>query len=335
MIVHELGHFITALRSGVRVLEFGFGFPPKIFGITRHGIEYSLNWLPIGGFVKMVGEEDPTDPNSLAAKPIPIRLLVLSAGVIMNLLLAVVLFAVAFMVPKETVIGQVQVVGVQTGTPAAAAGLQQGDLIVKVNGREIQNTGDLGYNVQLNLGQDTEFTVLRNGEPRIVTIEPRWNPPQGEGALGIQIGMTDMQVTTVSHPIWQAIPLGLQKSADMLTITKNDLLGIIVKRNAPPVAGPIGIYQMTGAVARSGFSYLLDFTALLSINLAIINILPVPMLDGGRIVFVLIEWIRGKRVPPEKEGLVHLAGLVLILTLLVVVSYYDIVRLITNEPVVR
>lgn len=337
VMVHELGHFVMAKRAGVKVLEFGFGFPPRLFGIRHGETEYTINALPLGGFVKMLGEEDPTDKRSLAAQPARTRLIVLAAGATMNLVLAVVLFAVSFMIPREIVQGQVVIQRIAPGSPAEAAGLLPGDRIVRVNEQSIQNTGDLSFAIYRHRGEPVTMQVRAGrASAREVTVTPRLNPPAGEGATGIEIGMQGTYVDEVSYPIWEAVPLGITRMWDMLVITKNDFAGLFAKQEAPPVAGPIGIYQMTGEVAKTGLARLLEFTGLLSLNLAIINLLPIPMLDGGRIVFVLIEAVRGgRRIAPEKESLVHLAGLVMILALVVIISYNDIVRIVSGGSVVR
>ena len=338
VMVHELGHFVTAKRAGVKVLEFGFGFPPRLFGIKRGETEYTINLLPLGGFVKMLGEEDPTDPRSLAAQPVTTRLIVLAAGATMNAVLALVLFSASFMIPRETIQGQVVIQRVAPDSPAERAGLQPGDQIVRVAGRPINNSVDLSTKIHRNLGEEVTITVKSDRfSTRDVQVVPRFNPPAGQGATGIEIGMRNGYPMTVSYPIWEAVPLGIDRAWEILILTKNDLASLIEKKVAPPVAGPIGIAQMTGqAVETGGLARLLEFAGLLSINLAIMNLLPIPMLDGGRIVFVLIEAVRGgRRIAPEKESLIHLAGLVMLLTLIVVISYNDIVRIVNGSNVVR
>lgn len=336
VIAHELGHFITAKLSGVVVQEFGLGFPPRLFAIKWRGTEYSLNALPIGGFVKMLGEEDPSEPGSLASKSIPIRLVVLAAGATMNALLPIVLFSISFMVPQQVAVGQVEVQKVQPGSPAELAGVQPGDRILEINDRRIQNSRDLAYNIQLNLGSPTTLLVETQGQRHPVRLVPRWNPPEGEGATGMLIDMANPQVVLQAYPFWEAVPLGVRTSFDTFTLAKNEITGWFVRGQAPRIAGPIGIAQMTGEVVRFGWVPLLEFTALISMNFAVINILPLPALDGGRIFFVLIEAVRrGKRIPPEREGFVHLVGFVLLLALMAIISYFDIMRIIRGEDLFR
>lgn len=335
ILAHELGHFFTAKRAGVLVQEFGFGFPPRIFAVRKGETEYSLNLIPLGGFVRMSGEEDPSEPRSLASKGIRTRFLILSAGGIMNAALAFVLFILTFTIPQEVMEGQVQITGIAPGSPAESAGLQPGNVILRVNDRPIRGSSDLAYSVNLNLGKEVVLYVKESTGPsaqRMVRLVPRWNPPPGQGAMGVGIAMANAYPTTQSYPIWEAVPLGLRKGIDFLTLAKNDIQGAMGRGGAPPVTGPIGIYQITGVVASFGFGALLEFAAVLSINLAFLNLLPFPMLDGGRMAFVALEGIRrGKRIPPEKESLVHMMGLVLIGTLILWISYGDILRILAGK----
>ena len=335
ILAHELGHFATAKRAGVLVQEFGFGFPPRIFAFRRGETDYSLNAIPLGGFVKMSGEEDPSEPRSLAGKGIWTRLLILSAGGLMNAALAVMLFIVSFLIPQEVVLGQVQITAVAPGSPAEEAGLRPGNVVFRINDRPILSGPDVAYNVNLNLGKETVLYVREStgsSAQRTVRIMPRYNPPPGQGAMGIVIGVANAYRTEQSYPLWEAVPLGVRKSADILTLAKNDIQSTLSRGGAPAVAGPIGIYQITGEVARFGLGPLLEFAAILSINLAFLNLLPFPMLDGGRMAFVALEGIRrGKRIPAEKESLVHLMGLVALAVLILYVSYGDIQRLLSGR----
>ena len=335
--VHELGHFLTAKRAGVKVLEFGFGYPPRLFAIRRNETEYSINLLPLGGFVKLLGEEDPSAQGSLASRSAWTRFVVLSAGSAMNALFAVALFSASFMVPRDVTTGSVKISEVVPNSPAEIAGIKSGDTIVRINDRTIQSTADVSYAVHLNLGSETTVVLQRDRfAQESVKLIPRWNYPANQGPMGIVIGMPTGYKTTEAYPIWEAIPMGIRKSLDMLTITKNDLISMAIRRILPEVAGPIGIAQMTGEVSRIGFGYLVEFAGLLSINLAVMNMLPIPMLDGGRVFFVLLEAVRrGRRIPPEKEAFVHMVGMALLLTFVAIISYYDILRIIKGESLFR
>ncbi|MFH1925692.1 MAG: M50 family metallopeptidase [Chloroflexota bacterium] len=333
IIAHEFGHYITAKASGVTVEEVGIGFPPRLLSLKRGGTIYSLNAIPLGGFVKMAGEEDPKVAGSLASKSIPVRLLTLSAGSLMNLLLPLLLFSVAFMVPHNIVYGQVQVDEVSANSPAARAGIVTGDTILEVNGQKVNNIGDLQRPVQLNLGREIAVLVEHaDASTEEVRVVPRWQPPEGEGAIGVAVRMVSPTVVRQSYPFWRAIPMGVRECIDTFVLFKNGIIGLIIGSVPRIVAGPVGIAQITGEVAQAGLSPLLEFAAFLSINLAIINLLPLPALDGGRIAFVFLEWVRrGRRVPARIEGMIHMAGFALLITCILLVTYQDIIRIVSGE----
>jgi len=197
----------------------------------------------------------------------------------------------------------------------------------------VEHNADLAYILHLRLGARTNWEVQRGDTVETIAVVPRWNPPSGEGATGIQIATEGAQVVSRRYTFWRVVPMGARRVVEMMVLAKNEVTRWIIGASSPQVAGPVGIAQMTGEVARAGgFMPLLEFTALLSINLAILNILPIPMLDGGRLVFVAIEWVgRGRRVPPEKEGLVHLIGFALLIALAVLITYFDILRIARGE----
>jgi len=333
IIAHEFGHYITAKASGVNVEEVGIGFPPKLLSFKRGETIYSLNAIPLGGFVKMAGEEDPKVKGSLASKSVPVRLLTLSAGSLMNLLLPLLLFSVAFMVPHNVVYGQVQVDKVAANSPAARASIVAGDTILEVNGQTVNNIGDLQRPIQLNLGQPVTLLIQHIDDTvEEVRATPRWQPPAGEGAVGVAVKMVSPTVVRQSHPFWRAIPMGVLECIDTFVLFKNGIIGLIIGSVPRIVAGPVGIAQLTGEVAQAGLSPLLEFAAFLSINLAIINLLPLPALDGGRIAFVLLEVLRrGRRVSARIEGMIHMAGFALLITFILLVTYQDIIRIVSGE----
>ena len=332
ILAHELGHFITAKASGVRVEEFGLGFPPRLLSVRRGETRYSLNAIPLGGFVKMAGEEDPKVPRSLASKGISTRLLVLSAGSLMNLLLPLLLFSIAFMIPHNLVTGQVMIGEVDQNSPASRAGIEPGDTILSVNEKAVNNLGDLHRYVQLNLGKETTIQVKHSDSTiENVQVKPRWKPPEGRGAIGIVVTTANPTTIHQGEPFWRAIPQGASACIETFVLYKNGIISMIIGSVPATIAGPVGIAQLTGEVAKAGISPLLEFAAFLSINLAIINIFPLPALDGGRIVFVLLEWVRrGRRIPAKTEGLVHYIGFVMLVAGILLITFQDIIRIISG-----
>ncbi|MGB4861592.1 MAG: M50 family metallopeptidase [Tepidiformaceae bacterium] len=371
VVIHEFGHFLAAKAFGIKVLEFGIGFPPRAKTMfTKGETEYTLNWLPIGGFVRLLGEEDPSDPRSLAAAPRWQRLTVMGAGVMMNLVLAVVLLSVGFMVPRDRSLSLAQIVEVSPGSPAAEAqvngemrdgsqpvqGIQVGDIVTEVEGRDVKNTSELVYVNRLNLGETQHWTIIRAGSTLTAEVYARWHPPAGQGPTGVRIGAP--QTCTYDsnfEPIqcqlkypqtenewywpWQAFPKGAQSLVDTMVLTVNEIRvrvgggggASLGGDDQPAFTGPVGIAETTGTlIEEAGWRPLIEFAALLSLNLAIFNALPIPMLDGGRMFFVVLEILRGgRRISPEKEGLVHFAGFALMMAGVLVVTYFDIARLVT------
>ena len=550
--IHELGHFLTAKWFGITVKEFGFGFPPRLIGfrLSPGGTIYSLNWIPLGGFVRMVGEHgegieegayarqgpeknvillrgraddipdlygifavprdasqedirkayvdlvelvesrrpekrdallhglqsaygelsnpetrakydelikdvemepaDPPDYYGLLGVPMDAsqerideeykkflelierkrdkldnpagmrryvdyayselsdaesradydrrlraiapnevsfgdqsvlkRVIVLCAGSFMNLLFPLLLFAAMFALPHDAVSGTVVVTGVAPNSPAQQAGITSGDMILAVDGNEIDTHANLVPRIMASLGSPTELTIRRgvfvtgsdspqptSGGSEIITLTPRVNPPDlivvdrvsdptrevalsdarryqtnlqvgdtlTQGAIGVLIGTVDAQTVTRRYSVIEAVPMSFQRMWDILVITRNGIARWIGGGPDPGLSGPVGIARITGEVAESGgISPLLQLTAILSISLGIINILPIPALDGGRLMFVIIEWLRGgKPISPRREGLVHMVGFVVLISLIVVISYFDILRLINGEGV--
>ena len=416
VVVHEMGHFGVAKLTGVRVLEFGVGFPPRLLGIRRGDTVYSLNILPLGGFVRLAGEEDPHEPGSLANRSALVRVAVLAAGSVMNAILPILLLTIFFMTPQNVPATDVVILEVSEGSPAQVAGILPGDVVREVHGREVRNSGDLRAAIQLRLGANSDWVLERGDRLLQVSLTPRVKPPADEGSAGVlpidarvsveavEFGSTsdqaglrraDLLVTvggsTVlfmespalaveaaraeapgepvpvvvlrggalveltlpataaelgglelavrpevreSKPLWRAVPASLGQMWDILVMFRNEVSRWI-SGVRPDVAGPIGIAQLTGEVARSGISPLLFWTALLSMNLAIINLLPIPALDGGRIAFVLLELARGgRRLSPERERLVHLIGFAVLMALILAVSIGDIQRIIGGGGIV-
>ena len=330
VIVHELGHFVTAKLAGVVVQEFGFGYPPRLFAVKWKGTEYSINILPLGGFVKLLGEEDPGEPGSLASKGVKTRLAILASGSAMNAIFPIALFSIAFMMPGPVPEGPVKIVQVMSGSPAEKAGLRAEDVILSINGEAIIALPDVGRAIQKSLGTELEMALSRNSEQYSTRMTPRSNPPPGEGATGIVIS----NLIIKSYPVWEAVPLGFKATFQMVGQIKSGLVRMVAGEQGERLnlTGPIGIAQLSGEVAKRDPLAPLGLAAFLSINLAILNMLPIPALDGGRSLFVIIEGLRGgKRVPPEREGLVHLIGFAFLMALILIISANDLMRIYRGE----
>lgn len=331
--VHELGHFLTAKRAGIKVEEFGFGFPPRLAAVRRGETEYSLNLIPIGGFVRLLGEEDPKEPRSFARAPKPWRTVVLTAGSLMNLLLALVLFTSAFMTGWPTVVtSRITIDRVMAGSPAAEAGLRPGDIVVKVNDQEVKTTRELVARTRANLGLPLRLTLQRGGIEETVTLTPRRNPPPGEGPMGVALGDREAKVSPVAYPVGEALMHGITYTVGMVAFTLYVpvliVKGLLPLELARPI-GPVGMYQVTSQAASetaaTGWWFpILSWAGVLSAGLGVANLLPIPGLDGGRLLFVALEAVRRRRLDPQKEGFIHMVGIAVLLSLILLISYYDI-----------
>lgn len=322
--VHEFGHFVAAKLAGVRVEEFGFGYPPRLLQLgTWRGTKISLNMLPVGGFVRM-SEGDPTAEGSLASRGRGVRALVYVAGALMNAVLAIGLYSIIFMAGALTPVEGpgAGVYYVAPKSPADLAGIRLGDTIVSIDGRTVRDVEHAVELVNGGLGQLIEIVVRRNDKvlPPILAT-PRVSPPPNEGALGVAL---DLPLMRRSYPPWEAIPLGFRTGYGVVRAVAHQIVGALRGELPLQVSGPIGIYRTTKEVAKTGVEQLLEFTAFLSLNLFLVNLLPLPALDGGHLIFVLLEWVRGgRRVSPEKEGFVHTVGMIALLAFMVVVAVLD------------
>jgi len=332
--VHELGHFLTAKRAGIKVEEFGFGFPPRLVGIRRGETIYSINAIPLGGFVRMEGENgDSTAPDSFGNASKLWRSSVLLAGPLMNIAVSALIFASAYAVgwptPTET---EVQVYRVMPGSPAEQAGLREGDVIASVDGQAISKSAALRDATMQHLGQPLALVIKRGEQQLTVHVIPRTVWPADEGPMGIGLSDRATKMEPVSYPLPQSLWLGAQQTASAVGLTFYVpvllMKGLIPAEMARPV-GPVGIYQITSAAAQETISTgwlfpLLSIAGMLSAGLGVANILPIPGLDGGRLLFIVIEAVRGRRVSPEREGMIHFAGIVFLLSVVAIISYYDI-----------
>jgi regulator of sigma E protease len=356
--VHEFGHFWVARRFGLKPKEFGFGFPPRAIGYYKNkegkwktvkggkdpedadDTIYSINWLPLGGFVNLEEDEDPGDePNHFSKLPVYQRGLILVAGVTMNIILAAFLISFGFMIglPQSTGdLGEnaqisdqkVQILEVLPDSPAEVAGVEIGDVIVAIDGEIIKDNNQIQSIVRENVGESLAYSLKRTDKNIEKQIIPVVIEETGEGGIGVSIVETGI----VRYPFFVAIWEGIKTTALITWFIVGafyDLIaGLITGQGASiEVGGPIRIAEITGDAVRMGMSYLIQFTALLSINLAIINIFPFPALDGGRIIFLIIEKIKGGPVSKRVEAAIHQAGMILLMLLMVLVVYKDIARL--------
>ena len=328
MWVHELGHFITARRAGIVVQEFGFGLPPRLWGREHNGVIYSINWIPFGAFVKMLGEEDPTAEGSFASKSKLTRAIVLVAGSAMNFLLAVVVFAIAFMTGWPTPV-EVEIAEIAASSPAQTAGLQPGDVVTSVDGQTVTLVEDFQRLVRERTGSAVALSVRRGEQTLQLTMTPRVNPPPGEGAIGVRI---QPRTRPVAHNPLESIWLGFRRAVAVIAFTVMAPVMWLQGQLPGEVLRPIGLpgmaqvtSQAVEATRESGYLYpLLTITGTISAGLAFANLIPLPALDGGRLFFVVIEAIRGRRISPEREGLVHFVGIVVLIALMLLIAVNDI-----------
>ncbi len=340
VLVHEFGHFVFAKRAGMRVDEFGFGFPPRMIGWKRGETIYSINWIPFGGFVKIMGEDgDTRGPRSFASGTFAQRFLVIVAGVVMNFLLAAVLLMIvnSFGLRIGLIEGKtgsardikVQIVGISPNSPAASAGLQPLDAIVSyISGGQaikIQSTKEVQDTISGHLGQPVTLGIERGGSVIEKTLTPRAHPPEGEGAVGISLALTG----EVTYPWYESIWRGISDAAFLTIATVKgyySLLKTLFVHGTliADVSGPIGIASLTGQAARVGVNYLLQFVAMISINLAVLNIIPFPALDGGRALLLIIEKVKRSPVHKNVEMALNMAGFYLLIALMLYVTYKDV-----------
>lgn len=312
--VHEGGHFIAARLGGIKVVEFALGMGPKIVGKKIGETMYSLRAFPVGGFCLMLGEdEEKNDPGSFNNAPILNRIGAVACGPIVNMLVAVLIYSLVLAPVTAPVIG-----GVTKGMPAEKAGIVAGDTIIDINDVKISSWAEMKPEIGKHEGETITITVENKGVQRDVQVVPVKNGTSGD----IVIGVTQ-KVGLGGFSLAEGFKTTAQISKMML-----DFLGQLVvgKANTEEVSGPISIIVYMNDAAKTGFLNVLYLTAIISLNLGILNLLPVPALDGGRLLFLFIELIRRKRVPPEKEGMVHFVGLVALMALSIFLMYRDIIK---------
>jgi regulator of sigma E protease len=338
--LHEFGHFLTARLFKVEVEEFGFGFPPRLIKLFKlGGTEFTLNWIPFGAFVRPKGENDPNIPGGLAAANPWKRLAVLFGGPLMNLITGIILFSIVFTrtgAPDST---RVEINGISQNSPAESVGLRPGDLITAINHQPIDSMARLSSIVQTNLGKEITITYMRDGKTIDVTATPRLNPPPNQGSLGIT--MTN-PVSPIN--IGKALPLGALMTVEQgreLILLPGRLIRGQVPQDQARFVGPVGIFniyqqaqqrdiesekQIAAAEPTLPAVNRLWFLAVISVALGFTNLLPLPALDGGRILFVLPELIFRRRVPAQYENMIHMIGFIALLALMVYITTQDIVN---------
>ncbi|MFA7286250.1 MAG: site-2 protease family protein [Patescibacteria group bacterium] len=347
ILVHEFGHFIVARLSGVAVDEFGFGFPPAIRRWQVGKTVLSLNWLPFGGFVRLKGEDgEDQSLDSFGAQPVWKRFSIVAAGVVMNMLLALVLFTAVFTVgaPQDITAGipngatveniRQQVVAVLPESPAAEV-LTPGETIVAIDGTAFESVQDLQVYVREHVDQPLSVLVATAQEKttRIVTITPKELSVAGATTPVVGMGVQLAVIADVQFPIWRAPLIAAETLWSQLSAIGTTLSTALMNllRGVPStvdIAGPIGIAAVTGSVVSLGLPTFIQFVALLSLNLAFVNLLPIPALDGGRMAFLIIEAVRRKPVSAIIEARFHRIGFAALLLLLCIVTYADIGHLI-------
>jgi regulator of sigma E protease len=346
VVIHELGHFFAAKKSGVRVDEFGFGFPPKLFGKRFGQTEYTINLLPLGGFVKIKGiageEEGSEDADSFQALPFWRKLWILVAGIVMNFVLSIVLFAAAFAIGVQTdpstvqpggVIGErtIVVAQVNADSPAQAGGLQSRDQITAVGQEQVTSVDQFKSLMEGRNKTETEVSLYRDGEVVTAFVTPETFSVGEETITGIGIDIAE--VAEVKYPPHLALSYGAQQSVELTGRIFSFLGGMIAgiftsdTVDTESVAGPVGLAVVIRSAADSGIGQLIQVAGFLSVNLAVFNLLPIPMLDGGRIFLLIAERIRRKPLSSTTEALIHNTGFFLLIGMVIIVTLRDIIRL--------
>jgi len=349
ILVHELGHFLTARKAGIRVEEFGFGYPPRALAKKIGKTTLSLNWLPFGGFVKLLGEDlkegysrkNKNYKEAFWYKSRKQRAIVIISGVTANFLLAIVCFSIVYSllgIPTET--ERVNVVGILSQSPAETVGLKENDVVLEVDGQKLDSLNHFIALVDEKKGEEIGLLIGRGNENLTFAIEPRETPPEGEGPLGVIVSNVEIK----KYPLWQ-MPFrgtveGFKAAITLVGLVASGLGRILsnlfIRGQVPTgVAGPVGIMHMTGIVAHSGIMAVLQFVGLISVNLAIINILPFPALDGGRLLFIVYEAITKRRPKPSFEAWTNAAGMAFLIIFLLLVTINDIKRIFMSTDLLE
>jgi regulator of sigma E protease len=327
---HEFGHFIAAKASGVRVYKFAFGFGPRILGFTKNQTEYAICLIPLGGYVKMAGEmgqesaketsEEVPEEQRFNKKSLVIRALIVSLGPFMNILTAVVIFSLIFFTSGvPTVTNYVSTV-VENG-PAEQAGIFSGDKIIAIDSIKMEDPKRIANIINESSGEELQITLDRGGENIDVFVIPEYDDNYKKGLIGITF-----EISVEKINIFSAFSEGLITTINIIKLIFTNTIEMITGKVPVEIAGPLGIAQMTGEAAKLGFLSLLYFTAILSIFIGLFNLLPIPILDGGHLLILAIEKIRGKPLEPEKINFMYLIGISLMIIIFIIATYKDILR---------
>ncbi len=336
IVLHELGHYLISRLFKIEVLEFGLGLPPRMLKMFKlGGTDFTLNWIPFGAFVLPKGENDPTVPGGMASAAPLKRLLVLLGGPLMNILTAVLLFAVIYARVGVPDLGKVLVASISADTPAQTAGMQAGDIFISADGQPITSAADLQAIVQTRLDQQVTFVLQRGGQQITLTAVPRKDHPTDQGPLGVTLDVP-YKSGSIGETASLALKMAGYQAKELVSLPIRLLKGTVTADQARFV-GPVGMYniysqarqidqQNTGSTTPAATVNTLWLLANISIALGITNLLPLPALDGGRMLFVLPELILRKRVPAKYENMVHFVGFALLLLLMVVITAQDILH---------
>ncbi len=329
ILIHELGHFLLAKRGGVTVEEFSLGMGPRLISTVKGGTRYSLKLLPFGGSCMMLGEDEATtEEGSFASKSVWTRISVIAAGPIFNFILA---FVLSVIIIGSIGVDKPVILAVSEGFPAAEAGIQKGDTILKMNGTKIRLSREVTNYVTFHQGEDVTFVYEHEGEERTVTLSPE----QNEGGRYI-FGLSTVSSYREKVGAWETLKYSAYEVKYWIQTTISSLKMLFTGQvGLNDMSGPVGVVTIIGdtykeSAADGGFYIwlnMLNISILLTANLGVMNLLPLPALDGGRLVFLIIEAIRRKRIDPEKEGMVHFVGLMLLMVLMIVVMFNDIRKL--------
>lgn len=331
VLIHEFGHFIFAKKSGIYVYEFSIGMGPRIHKWTRKNdeTEYSLRLIPIGGFVQMAGEEIDDDPNvpknmKFSVKTFGQKFMTVIAGIMNNFILAIVLFFIIALFTgapqNKAIVGEIS-----EDYPAYTSGLQTGDRILKVNGKDASTYDTLALQLQVNNGKTIKMEVERDGKTETINLKPKKVKQDDEDVYKYGFAITDEIQTGFFASVKYAFSKTISLLHQMILIVAYLITGNL---NINALSGPVGIFSIVGTAADSGIWSILSLTALLSVNVGLINLLPIPAFDGGRLLFIIIEKIKGKPVDPRLENTIHSIGFFLLMALMILITYNDIIRLI-------